>query len=113
MPEHPQVGLATGLAIYGANIGMIVEVEVTATRAKPGKGTIRLTGIVEEEEVGGGSRTFEERVWQGIRWKMCSPFYEELKLIPIIIICMSIFQGDSDGRTLSWDYNRYGNLFGD
>jgi len=25
---------------------MIVEVEVTATRAKPGKGTVRLTGIV-------------------------------------------------------------------
>lgn len=61
MPEHPQVGLATGLAIYGANIGMIVEVEVTATRAKPGKGTVRLTGIVEEEEVGGGSRTLRRK----------------------------------------------------
>lgn len=61
MPERAQVGLATGLAVYGTNIGMVIEIEVSATRAKPGKGTIQITGVVEEEEMGGGSRTLRRR----------------------------------------------------
>lgn len=61
MPDQAQVGLATGLAVYGTNIGMVIEIEVTATRAKPGKGTIQITGVVEEEEMGGGSRTLRRK----------------------------------------------------
>lgn len=61
MPTHPQIGLATGLAVYGTNIGMIVDIEVTATRAQSGKGTIQITGVVEEEEMGGGSRTLRRK----------------------------------------------------
>lgn len=61
MPEKPQVGLATGLAVYGTNIGMVIEIEVAATLAKPGKGTVQLTGVVEEEEMGGGRRTLRRK----------------------------------------------------
>ena len=61
MPEKPQIGLASGLAVYGTNIGMVIEIEVTATLAKPGRGTVQLTGIVEEEEVGGRQRTLRRK----------------------------------------------------
>ena len=53
MPERPQVGLATGLAVYGPNMAMIIEVEVATTRVARGKGQIVVTGVIEEEEIGG------------------------------------------------------------
>lgn len=61
MPDQPQVGLATGLAVYGTNIGTVIEVEVTATLVKRGRGTIQMTGVVEEEEVEGKSRTLRRK----------------------------------------------------
>lgn len=61
MPTKPQVGLATGLAVYGTNIGMVIEIEVTATLAKQNQGSIQITGVVEEEEMGGGSRTLRRK----------------------------------------------------
>jgi Lon-like ATP-dependent protease len=61
MPAAPQVGLATGLAVYGPNLGMILEIEVSATYAGSGKGTIQITGLVEEEEMGGRQRTLRRK----------------------------------------------------
>ncbi|SEN00860.1 ATP-dependent protease LonB [Lihuaxuella thermophila] len=61
MPVSPQVGLVTGLAVYGPNLGMILEIEVSATYAGPGKGTIQITGLVDEEEMGGRQRTLRRK----------------------------------------------------
>lgn len=53
IPSHPQVGLVNGLAVYGPNMGTLVEVEVSVIASNKGQGKIVLTGIVEEEEIGG------------------------------------------------------------
>ena len=52
IPSHPQVGLASGLAVYGPNMGVLIEIEVAASRADKGKGHLTVTGIIEEEEIG-------------------------------------------------------------
>ncbi len=60
--QMPQVGLVNGLAVYGPNMGTVMELEVTASLAKqPGAGRITMTGLVEEEEMGGGSRTIRRK----------------------------------------------------
>jgi ATP-dependent Lon protease len=60
MPVSSQVGQATGLGVYGHHIGMILEVEVTATKAK-NNGSIQVTGVVDEEELGGNRRTLRRK----------------------------------------------------
>jgi len=52
MPDRPQVGLASGLAVLGPNLAMVIEIEVATVRAARGKGRIIVTGIIEEEEMG-------------------------------------------------------------
>lgn len=60
--SQPQVGLVNGLAVYGPNMGAVMEIEVTATPAKlPGTGRTTTTGLVEEEELGGHSRTIRRK----------------------------------------------------
>jgi len=62
IPESPMVGFVNGLAVYGPNMGTLLEIEVTATEAaKPGAGTINITGVVDEEELGGGSKTLRRK----------------------------------------------------
>jgi Lon-like ATP-dependent protease len=58
VPDMPQVGFVNGLAVYGPNLGMLLEIEVTAVEAwEKGKGTINITGVVEEEQTNGGARS--------------------------------------------------------
>jgi len=52
VPSLPQTGVVNGLAIYGANLGMLLEIEVTAWPSRLMKGELYVTGIVEEEESG-------------------------------------------------------------
>lgn len=60
--EHPQVGLVNGLAVYGPNMGSVMELEVTATPAvMSGQGKVAMTGMAEEEEMGGRSRTIRRK----------------------------------------------------
>jgi len=60
--EKPLVGLVNGLAVYGPNMGMLLEIEVTARKAeKVGQGKVIITGVVEEEEMGGRQRTIRRR----------------------------------------------------
>lgn len=62
VPSHPQIGFVNGLAVYGPNMGMLLELEVTAQAAKePGKGRLTITGVVEEEEMGGGQRVMKRK----------------------------------------------------
>ncbi len=53
VPQLPQVGLVNGLAVYGPNMGTLIELETGIIPAKKGKGQLQVTGIVEEEEQGG------------------------------------------------------------
>lgn len=61
VPAEPQVGLVNGLAVYGPSMGALLEIEVTAIPATPGKGSFTITGVVEEEELGGGQRTLRRK----------------------------------------------------
>ncbi|HEY8393370.1 MAG TPA: ATP-dependent protease LonB [Thermaerobacter sp.] len=62
VPDRPQVGVANGLAVYGPNLGTLIEIEVVADRAAaPGQGRITLTGIIDEEEFGGAGRPVKRR----------------------------------------------------
>ncbi len=60
-PDEPQIGYVNGLAIYGPNMGTIIEVEATATPVKPGQGKVNVTGIVEEEEMGGAGHILRRK----------------------------------------------------
>ena len=53
-----RVGRVHGLAVSGSHQGTVMEIEAVAS---PGTGRIRITGIVEEEELGGGSHTVRRK----------------------------------------------------
>ncbi len=62
VPERPQVGVVNGLAVYGPSSGMLLEVEADAVVARvPGHGTVSVTGVIDEEELGGGGRVLRRR----------------------------------------------------
>ena len=61
VPPHPQVGYANGLAVYGPNLGMIVELEATAIPVAEGKGRVITTGVIDEEEMGEYGRTIRRK----------------------------------------------------
>jgi len=52
IPPKPQVGVVNGLAVFGPNLGALIELEVSALPSKTGKGQVIVTGVVEEEEIG-------------------------------------------------------------
>ncbi len=53
IPAEPAVGLVNGLAVVGPNMGTLLEIEVTVNPPLQERGEVRVTGIVEEEEMGG------------------------------------------------------------
>lgn len=59
--DTPQVGIVNGLAVYGPNMGTLLELEVSAVPAVAGQGRMNITGVVDEEELGGGSRTIRRK----------------------------------------------------
>ncbi|MGG4033410.1 ATP-dependent protease LonB [Paenibacillus cisolokensis] len=61
VPSAPQIGLVNGLAVYGPNMGTLLEIEVSAIPVKNGKGQYTITGVVDEEELGGGQRTLRRK----------------------------------------------------
>lgn len=50
--DTPQIGCVNGLAVYGPNMGAVMDVEASAIPAAKGKGTFTVTGIIDEEELG-------------------------------------------------------------
>lgn len=58
--ERPQVGLVNGLAVYGPNTGALLEIEVTIIPVKA-KGSINVTGIIEEENIGSQSKSVRRK----------------------------------------------------
>ena len=61
IPAQPQIGFANGLAVYGPNMGTLVEIEAAIAAAKKGEGRITVTGVIEEEEMGGGGRILRRK----------------------------------------------------
>ncbi|GAA0333747.1 ATP-dependent protease LonB [Bacillus carboniphilus] len=58
--EKASIGYVNGLAVYGPNSGALLELEVTAIHAKD-KGSINITGIVEEESIGNSSKSVRRK----------------------------------------------------
>ncbi|MEG0641889.1 MAG: ATP-dependent protease LonB [Clostridium sp.] len=58
---RPQIGYVNGLAVYGPNMGTIIEVEATVTESKGDRGNLVITGIVEEEETGSHYRKVKRK----------------------------------------------------
>lgn len=58
--HEDKVGFVNGLGLYGPNMGAILEIEATVLENK-GKGTINITGIVEEESTGNQARTVKRK----------------------------------------------------
>ena len=59
--SQPQIGLVNGLAVYGPNTGTLLEIEAGAVPAARGQGKVIVTGVVEEEEIGGRGRTIRRK----------------------------------------------------
>ncbi|MDD5017693.1 MAG: ATP-dependent protease LonB, partial [Eubacteriales bacterium] len=53
------VGCVNGLAVHGSNIGTIIEIETVAVKASPGSLTV--TGLVDEEEMGFESKKYRRK----------------------------------------------------
>ena len=51
-----EIGIANGLAVHGSNIGILIEVEVVANLNKNKKGSLKISGIIEEEEISSNNR---------------------------------------------------------
>lgn len=56
--QENRVGAVHGLAVYGAHQGAVMEIEATVV---PGEGRVLVTGIVDEEELGGGHHVMRRR----------------------------------------------------
>lgn len=61
IPASPQIGFANGLAVYGANLGAMMEIEVSATPNAARRGSVRITGVVDEEEIASTGRKMRRR----------------------------------------------------
>lgn len=61
IPDKPQVGVVNGLAVYGPNMGTLIEVEATAIPTERGVGKLTVTGVMDEEETGIPGRTMRRR----------------------------------------------------
>ncbi|NWL88898.1 MULTISPECIES: ATP-dependent protease LonB [unclassified Paenibacillus] len=61
IPTRSEVGVVNGLAVYGPNQGTLLEIEATAIPVEKGQGNFTITGVVDEEELGGGSRTLRRK----------------------------------------------------
>jgi ATP-dependent Lon protease len=56
----PKIGLVNGLAVTGPNTGSLLEIEVTVIPANE-KGSINITGIVEEESIGDKGKSIRRK----------------------------------------------------
>ncbi|NLK07499.1 MAG: ATP-dependent protease LonB [Firmicutes bacterium] len=61
IPKTPQVGFVNGLAVCGPNMGTLIEIEATALPVAQGQGKLVVTGIMEEEELGGYGKTMRRK----------------------------------------------------
>lgn len=56
-----RIGKVNGLAVHGANIGMVMEIEASAKKVVGRKGEIKISGIIEEEEITMSNRKIKRK----------------------------------------------------
>ncbi|HHD2731744.1 ATP-dependent protease LonB [Clostridium perfringens] len=59
--DKPEIGYVNGLAVYGANNGALMEIEATAKLSSNSISSIKITGIVDDEELGGGEKKIKRK----------------------------------------------------
>ena len=59
--DRPEVGVVNGLAVHGANIGMLMEIEATAKKIEGRAGELKISGIIEEEEITMSNRKIKRK----------------------------------------------------
>ena len=59
--DKPQIGYVNGLAVYGANMGAVMEIEASAKKVKLRKGILKITGIIEEEEISSSNKKLRRK----------------------------------------------------
>ncbi len=59
--NEPQIGVVNGLAVYGPNLGTVIDIEAVAMPVVEGSGRLFVTGIVDEEEMGSSGRTIRRK----------------------------------------------------
>jgi len=59
--KQPQVGAVNGLAVHDGNVGTLIEVEVSTLAVAPGEGNWTVTGVVEEEHLGGSEHRYTRK----------------------------------------------------
>jgi Lon-like ATP-dependent protease len=59
--DKPQIGYVNGLAVYGANMGAVMEIEASAKKIKLRKGILKITGIIEEEEISSTNKKLKRK----------------------------------------------------
>ncbi|MBX5466858.1 MAG: ATP-dependent protease LonB [Firmicutes bacterium] len=58
---RPAVGVVNGLAVYGPNLGTVLEVEAIAVPVRGRRGRLYVTGVVDEEEMAGLGRVVRRK----------------------------------------------------
>lgn len=56
-----EIGIVNGLAVFGPNMGTLLDIEVNVKKANQGLGKLKITGIVEEEEIGDHQRKIRRK----------------------------------------------------
>lgn len=59
--EKAEIGIVNGLAVHGANIGILMEVEATAKKVNHRLGILKVTGVIEEEEISNSNRKVKRK----------------------------------------------------
>lgn len=59
--DLPLVGGVNGLAVMGANIGTLIEVEAAVMPVNEGQGKWTVTGVIEEEQIGSGDKSYRRK----------------------------------------------------
>ena len=59
--DRSEIGVVNGLAVNGANIGILMEIEATAKKVTHRIGNLKVTGIVEEEEISSNNRKIKRK----------------------------------------------------
>ncbi|WP_195428823.1 ATP-dependent protease LonB [Clostridium sp. D46t1_190503_E9] len=59
--DKAEIGVVNGLAVHGANIGILMEIEATAKKVAHRIGNLKVTGIVEEEEISSNNRKIKRK----------------------------------------------------
>ncbi|MCX7950334.1 MAG: ATP-dependent protease LonB [Clostridiales bacterium] len=59
--NESHIGLANGLAVYGPNMGTLIEVEAVAIKQEGLTGKVIVNGIIDEEETGSYGKKFKRK----------------------------------------------------